>query len=100
MNQEIIAQLHFWLFFLGIPLGFILLYRGFKKSTIINNLIVLIGSLAITHSIWYFCYLGVGLSDKTGDIEYPSFIKFHIIGAFVGGFLIYWAIKHDKQKQD
>ncbi|MEO0509996.1 MAG: hypothetical protein AAF065_09070 [Verrucomicrobiota bacterium] len=94
--NEAQAQLLFWSGMGCLPLSLILFLIGFqKKEKGTKRILVFTGSVSLLHFIWYFRTLGVGLADKTGNIEYPKWWLHILIGVAIGGILAFLSTKQN-----
>src|SRR5689334_16294599 len=63
--REAIAQLMFWGSIAGLPMGVLMFACAFRFTSMFARYgSVAVGGLLLTQFLWYFVYLGVGLSTK------------------------------------
>ena len=93
--EEAIAQLLFWCSMATLPVGLVVIGIGLKcrlREKAIGYLAV--GSLLLTHFVWYFQFLGYGLTHKVGPYKPPLWhhsMPFCIISIFV--LIVIWIVK-------
>ena len=71
--SEVVAHLLFWSGLGSAPLGVVLLVSGIMtRNRLRRTLCVAAVPLAWAHFLWFFQSLAIGLADKTGDLDSPS----------------------------
>jgi hypothetical protein len=82
--QEIIAQGMFWVGIGSLPLAIVLFVMAFRGKVAWKALVMFaIGSIALTHFLWYFNYLGGALATKSGHFQPTSWWHFYLFGFIV-----------------
>ncbi len=101
MKTEAIAQLMFWIGMGSLPFGVVLMVVGvISRNRSLSICCFVSAPMMIAHFFWYFKMLGIGLSDKIGNAEYPSWWLYISIAALfslpLGLFTARW--KKDRSK--
>lgn len=86
--QEAIAQAMFWGGIGCLPLSVMVFVTAFRIKTLwkVWGLFVL-GSVAMTHFLWYFFYLGGALGTKVGEFHPTPWWHFYPVGFGVAAVL-------------
>lgn len=84
VGQEFAAQIVFYTSMGCVPLTVWLVGKCRRTAaTVPRLLLLLMVSITTTHALWYFCCLGVGLSDKIGNMAPIRWYRFYPVGVVV-----------------
>jgi len=82
--QEAIAQVVFWTSLVSFPISFVFFANSFKTDKLWKQIgLLALGSIALSHFLWYFTYLGQGLATVVGEFHPVPWWKFLPIGTGV-----------------
>ena len=88
--QEAAAQLMFWGSIGSLPLSIALFILAFRLQARAAYILAFVTAGALlTQFLWYFVYLGVGLSTKVGSAHPPSWLTFAPIGFGIALILLF-----------
>src|SRR5690349_8383823 len=79
--QEAIAQLMFWGSMGSLPASVgLFIFAFLSHSRFVRGIAFAAGGLYLTQFLWYFVYLGIGLSTKVGVAHPPAWWQFAPVG--------------------
>jgi hypothetical protein len=86
--QEAIAQLMFWSGMGCFPFSILIFVAAFRLKEKWKALVMCaVGSIVVTHFLWYFMYLGKGLAAKVGEFHPTPWWHVYPVGFCVAAVL-------------
>ena len=84
MIKELISLLIFAVCMGCLPMTILLLFLFFKKTNRAYRItLCIISSLTLCTFLWYFHFMGVALSDITGNVPYPKWTEKYLLSLFI-----------------